>query len=196
MPARMCEPVLNERDAAESFSRHSVRQFLVEENYWPGLGELTREKRKKATAIAAAKGCGGRRCPSWRSSMTKRQRISGNDIPEHTQPFPTAVRIANLIFSSAIGGRDAGSGTLPSDPNAQITQAFANMRRTVEAGGGTIGDIAKVTIYLNDRKDRDAINSEWVKMFPEESDRPVRHTIKTEIPPGRAIQLEFVAVIG
>ena len=40
------------------------------------------------------------------------------------------------------------------------------MRRIVEAGGGSTGDIAKVVVYLKDRKDRDMVNVERVKMFP------------------------------
>ena len=71
-----------------------------------------------------------------------------------------AVRVGNMIFSSAIGGQDAEIGETPEDPEAQIAQAFANVRRIVEAGGGGTGDIAKVVVYLNDRKDRDMVDVE------------------------------------
>ncbi len=69
------------------------------------------------------------------------------------------------------------------------------MRRIVEAGGGTTGDIAKVSVYLKDRKDRDMVNVEWVKMFPSEDDCPVRHAIPSDLPGNRVIQLEFIAVV-
>jgi enamine deaminase RidA (YjgF/YER057c/UK114 family) len=70
------------------------------------------------------------------------------------------------------------------------------MRNMVEAGGGGVGDIAKVVVYLNDRKDRDMVNAEWTRMFPDEDDRPVRHTITTELPGKRVIQMEFIAVVA
>lgn len=127
--------------------------------------------------------------------MAKRQSISGPGIPEHPQPFPPAVRVGDMIFSSAIGGQNAETGETPEDPQAQIAQAFTNMRTIVEKGGGTTGDIGKVVVYLNDRKDRDMVNVEWTNMFPEESDCPVRHAITTELPGKRVIQLEFIAVI-
>ena len=127
--------------------------------------------------------------------MAKRKPISGRGIPEHPQPFPAAVRVGNMIFSAGIGSQDAETGSEPETPEGQIAQAFANMRRIVEAGGGQVGDIAKVVVYLNDRKDRDMVNVEWEKMFPDEGDRPVRHTITTDLPRNRVIQMEFSAVV-
>jgi 2-iminobutanoate/2-iminopropanoate deaminase len=127
--------------------------------------------------------------------MAKRRAIKGPDIPEHPQPFPPAIRIGNMIFSAGIGSKDALTGKDPDEPRAQIAQAFENMKRIVEKGGGSVGDIAKVVVYLNDRKDRDMVNAEWVKMFPDENDCPVRHTITTELPRKRVIQLEFIAVV-
>jgi enamine deaminase RidA (YjgF/YER057c/UK114 family) len=127
--------------------------------------------------------------------MAKRQVIAGPDIPDHPQPFPTAVRIGNMIFSATIGGKDPASGETSDDSAAQVAQAFINMRAAVERGGGTTGDIAKVEVYLLDRKDRDLVNTEWVAMFPDEDDRPVRHTIASELGGKNVIQLEFVAVL-
>ena len=128
--------------------------------------------------------------------MAKRQIIVGDDIPSHPQPFPTAVRIGNMIFSSAVNGRDAVNDVLPEDPATQIAQAFENMRRIVERGGGDVGDIAKVVVHLANRDDRALMNPVWVKMFPDEADRPVRHTIAANLPSKAIIQLEFIAVIG
>jgi enamine deaminase RidA (YjgF/YER057c/UK114 family) len=127
--------------------------------------------------------------------MAKRQPIAGKGIPEHPQPFPAALRIGNMIFSAGIGTKDAERNVDPESPAEQVAQAFENMRRIVEAGGGQIGDIAKVVVYLKDRKDRDLVNSEWIKMFPDENDRPVRHSIPTDLPRNRVIQLEFIAVL-
>ncbi|MFT5539193.1 MAG: 2-iminobutanoate/2-iminopropanoate deaminase [Alphaproteobacteria bacterium] len=127
--------------------------------------------------------------------MAKRTSITGDNIPEHPQPFPPAVRVGNMIFSAGISGQIAATGDTPEDPQAQIAQAFANMRTIVEAGGGTVGDIGKVVVYLNDRKDRDMVNAEWTKMFPSEADCPVRHTLPGDLPGKRVIQMEFIAVV-
>jgi len=127
--------------------------------------------------------------------MAKRQIIAGDDIPSHPQPFPTAVRVGNMIFSSAVGGHDPATRKAPDGKEAQIAQAFANVRKIVETGGGTVGDIGKVVVYLEDKKDRELVNAEWIKMFPDENDRPVRHTVSAELPGKLIIQLEFIAVV-
>ena len=128
--------------------------------------------------------------------MANRQIIAAPDIPEHPQPFPTAVRVGNVIFSSALSGKDAVSGETSDDLETQVAQAFTNMRRVVEEGGGSPGDIGKVVVYLKDRKHRDVVNQEWIKMFPQESDRPVRHTIASDLGGKMQIQLEFIAVVS
>jgi 2-iminobutanoate/2-iminopropanoate deaminase len=127
--------------------------------------------------------------------MPVRQRIKGPNIPEHSQPFPAAVKIGNLVFSSAIGGDDPATHELPDDKDAQIRNAFQNVRNVLEAAGGSPANIGKVTIYVADRDDRKLINPHWLEMFPDEDDRPVRHTSAAVLPPGRCIQIEFIAVL-
>ena len=127
--------------------------------------------------------------------MAIRQRIKAANIPEHTQPFPAAVKIENFVFSSALGGDDPDTHALPADKNAQIKNAFQNVRNVIAAAGGSPANIGKVTIYVADRDDRTLINPHWLEMFPDEDDRPVRHTSATSLPPGRYIQIEFLAVL-
>lgn len=127
--------------------------------------------------------------------MGKRHSIKGKGIPSHPQPFPTAIRIGNMVFSSAIGGHDPETRQPPKEKEAQITQAFVNMRAIVETAGGTVDDIGKVVVYLRDKGDRDLVNAEWTRMFPDDDDRPVRHTVTSDLPGRLFIQLEFVAVL-
>jgi len=127
--------------------------------------------------------------------MPIRQVIKAANIPEHSNPFPTAVKIKNMLFSSAVGGDDPDTHALPPDKQAQITNVFQNIRNIMAAAGGTPANIGKVTIYVADRDDRRLINPHWLEMFPDADDRPVRHTAATSLPPGRHIQIEFIAVL-
>lgn len=127
--------------------------------------------------------------------MPIRQRIKAANIPEHANPFPAAVKIQNVVFSSALGGDDPETHELPSDKSTQIKNAFQNVRNVMTAAGGSPANIGKVTIYVADRDDRKLINPHWLEMFPDEDDRPVRHTAATTLPPGRFIQIEFIAVL-
>ncbi len=127
--------------------------------------------------------------------MGKRQVLEGEGLPHHQNPIPTAVRIGQFLFSSAIPGQDPATGELPTDPEAQVVFAFENVRRVLAAGGATTDDVAKMTVYLKDLSHRQWVNREWLKMFPEEQDRPVRHAIKSDLPGDMTIQLEIIAVL-
>lgn len=127
--------------------------------------------------------------------MAKRQSIEVANLPLHAQPFPAATRKGNMIFSSAISGMDPATKKVPDDAPTQIRNAFANLKTIVEAGGGTLEDIVKVTVFLQDRDMRPMVNEVWEKLFPDEASRPVRHTIGGPLPSNYVIQMEFVAVL-
>lgn len=127
--------------------------------------------------------------------MTKRQTISAPDIPEHKNPIPAATRIGNLVFSSAVGGEDPVSHALPDDSESQIANTFKTMAAIMREAGGSVEHIGKLSVYLADMQDRKLVNPHWLDMFPDESSRPVRHTSAKKLPPGRRIQVEFIAVL-
>lgn len=127
--------------------------------------------------------------------MAKRETIGGPDIMQHNQPFPTAVRVGNMVFSSAVGGDDVTDHSVPEDIETQVANAFEQMRRIMEKAGGSTDGIGKVSVMLKSRDDRKYVNPVWIEMFPDENDRPVRHTSEHNLVGGRLIQLEFIGVV-
>ena len=125
----------------------------------------------------------------------KRLSIRAPDIPEHVNPIPAATRIGNMLFSSAVGGEDPETHELPDDAGAQIENVFRTIRAIMREGGGSVADIGKVSVFLADKGNRKLVNPHWLEMFPDEESRPVRHTTEAKLPPGRHIQVEFIAVI-
>jgi len=128
--------------------------------------------------------------------MMKRQSINGSRA-RHENPIPNACRIGNIVMSSVIGGANPGTRELPPNLEQQVANVFGHIRHDVEAAGGTVDDIVKVTFWVKDpAKQRAALNEEWVKMFPNPESRPARHT--QHLPPdSRAlVQADFVAVLS
>jgi 2-iminobutanoate/2-iminopropanoate deaminase len=115
---------------------------------------------------------------------------------EHNAPIPAAVRLGDLLFSSAINGKDPASGKYPEEAREQVKFAFENMAALVRAGGGDVGDIAHVTVFLRNRDDRKHVDEEWLRMFPDPEDRPARHAVALDRPGAAVVQLEIVAVLG
>jgi 2-iminobutanoate/2-iminopropanoate deaminase len=114
---------------------------------------------------------------------------------EHGAPIPNGAAIGNMIFSSAISGRDAKTGLLSSDPDEQAEAMFRNLRLFMETAGGTPDNIAYMKVYLKEEKLRDPVNKAWLKMFPDEHDRPARHALKVELRAEVLFQIEVIAVL-
>ncbi|MBI2540318.1 MAG: RidA family protein [Deltaproteobacteria bacterium] len=113
----------------------------------------------------------------------------------HGAPIPNGAKIGNMVFSSAISGRDTETGKLPEEPDRQAEALFRNIRTFMKNAGGTPDNIAHMTVFLKEEKLRDSINKEWVKMFPDEKDRPARHAVTGELRGGMLFQVELVAVL-
>ncbi len=126
--------------------------------------------------------------------MAKRKSIHIKGM-EHGAPIPNGVVIGNMVFSSAISGKDAKTGIMPPDPDEQAEAMFRNLRLFMENAGGTPDNIAHMTVFLKDDKYRDSVNKAWLKMFPDEHDRPARHALKAETRGDMLMQIEVIAVL-
>jgi 2-iminobutanoate/2-iminopropanoate deaminase len=126
--------------------------------------------------------------------MAKRKSIHVEGM-EHGAPIPNGAVIGNLVFSSAISGKDAKTGVLSDDPVEQAQAMFRNLRVFMEKAGGSPDDIAHMKVYLKDEKYRDAVNKAWLHMFPDEHNRPARHALKVELRGNVLFQIEVVAVL-
>jgi enamine deaminase RidA (YjgF/YER057c/UK114 family) len=128
--------------------------------------------------------------------MAKRQSINGSRA-RHENPIPNASRIGNIVMSSVIGGANPGTRELPSTLEAQVANVFGYIRHDIEAAGGSVDDIIKITFYVKDpATQRAALNAEWLKMFPDADARPARHTQPLPADSRAMVQADFVAVIS
>jgi 2-iminobutanoate/2-iminopropanoate deaminase len=150
---------------------------------------------KKKVAKVAKKKVAAKKATVPRAAKLSRREIAAPDIPLHPQPFPTACKVGNFVFSSAISGEDPVTHELPEDPAQQIRNAFRTVRRVMEEAGGTLDNIGSMKVYVKDREIRPLINQIWQEVFSNEKSRPVRHMVPFDLPPGRVCQLEFLAVV-
>jgi 2-iminobutanoate/2-iminopropanoate deaminase len=128
--------------------------------------------------------------------MAKRQSING-PAARHENPIPNASRIGNIVMSSVIGGSNPGTRELPPTLEAQVANVFAGLRSDVEAAGGSVDDIIKVTFWVKDPvSQRAALNDQWVKMFPDAAARPARHTLPLPADSRALVQADFTAVLS
>jgi 2-iminobutanoate/2-iminopropanoate deaminase len=126
--------------------------------------------------------------------MAKRKSIHIKGM-EHGAPIPNGAVLGNIIFSSSISGKDAATGVLSADPDQQAEAMFRNLELFMKNAGGTPADVGHMTVYLKEEKHRDSVNKAWLKMFPDEHDRPARHALKAELRGEILFQIEVIAVL-
>jgi enamine deaminase RidA (YjgF/YER057c/UK114 family) len=125
--------------------------------------------------------------------MGKRKSIEIEGF-RHKNPIPAASRLGNMLMTGIITGTDPATGELADTLEAQCANIFHHVRAIMAAAGGSTGDIIKMNVWMKDRANRDVLNAEWVKMFPDAGSRPARHTSQTALEGGQLIVCDITAV--
>lgn len=130
------------------------------------------------------------------ANTTRRPRsIEIEGVTHGAAPIPAGARVGNMIFSSGIMGKDPATDKLPPDGPTQSMFMFQNLRTLLKNGGATLEDVAHVTAFVKDNSQREALNAEWLKCFPDPHDRPARHTQVADLQGGMLMQIEIIAVV-
>jgi 2-iminobutanoate/2-iminopropanoate deaminase len=130
--------------------------------------------------------------------MTQR-RLRSLEVPgvsHGAAPIPMGARVGNTLYSSGIPGVDPSTGKLAVDAAGQARFAFENLRALLKAGGASLEDVVRMTVYLKDNAAREHVNAQWLECFPDPHDRPARHTLMHDLQSGMLLQLEVVAVLA
>jgi len=83
-----------------------------------------------------------------------------------------------MLFAGGIHGLDLETGETAETLEEQVALMFRHVASVVEAAGGTTSDIVKMTVWLRDRTLRPVVDTHWLEMFPDPSDRPPSHTMR------------------
>ncbi len=76
----------------------------------------------------------------------------------------------------------------------QVRQAFANMKAVIEAAGGRLENIVKLTLFLTDLKQFPVANSIMAELIPEPF--PARSTVGvSSLPKDAQFEVEAIIVI-
>jgi 2-iminobutanoate/2-iminopropanoate deaminase len=103
------------------------------------------------------------------------------------------IRFGDMLFISGQLGmsRDAPDSTI----QGQTKKALENVRAVAEAGGSSMANIVKCTVFLTDLKDFAGMNSVYREVFSKEP--PARSTVIVAalVSPGARIEVECMAGI-
>ena len=126
--------------------------------------------------------------------MTRRV-VHSDAAPAAIGTYSQAVRHGELVFlSGQIPLDPATMNMVEGDFETRARQVFDNIAAVVEAAGGTLGGIVKLTIYLTDLDNFATVNSVMEDYF--EAPYPARAAVGVaSLPKGADVEADAILVL-
>jgi 2-iminobutanoate/2-iminopropanoate deaminase len=129
--------------------------------------------------------------------MSQTRKIIATDkAPGAVGPYSQAIATDGLVFTA---------GQIPIDPTTgqvdaitieeQTRQVLMNVRAVLHAAGSGLDRVVKMTVFMTDLGDFQAMNAVYSQFFP--ADAPARSAVQVvALPLGVQIEMEAVALTG
>jgi 2-iminobutanoate/2-iminopropanoate deaminase len=125
-----------------------------------------------------------------------RQIIATEKAPAAVGPYSQAVLRDRVLYTAGQIGLSPRTGQLVEGGiEAQTRQALANLQAILQAAGGSLADVLKTTVYLQDIGDFQAMNQVYATFFA--GDPPARSAVQVAaLPLGALVEIEAVAILA
>jgi reactive intermediate/imine deaminase len=117
--------------------------------------------------------------------------------PDIYEPFllSQGIKFGNLLFVSGQAGAREDGKIVDGGFRAQGEQAFTNLKRALEAGGSSLDDVVKVTIFVTDMGNFKEVVELRRKFFSEPYPADTIAEVKALYDPKVMIEIEAIAAI-
>lgn len=125
-----------------------------------------------------------------------RSLISTDGAPAAIGPYAQGVRAGNFIFTAGQCGLDPITGQVVSGGiKEQTERVLENLKAVLEAGGSSLGQVVKTTVFLKDMNDFAAMNAVYAAYFESDSEiLPARSTVEVaRLPRNVLVEIEAIA---
>jgi len=115
--------------------------------------------------------------------------------PKAIGPYSLGVKAGQLMFVSGQLGLDPATGSLvEGGVEAETRQVLTNLKAILEAGGASLQQVVKTTVFLCDINDFVRMNEVYGKFFSEYP--PARSTVQVAaLPRNGAVEIEVIALL-
>jgi 2-iminobutanoate/2-iminopropanoate deaminase len=117
------------------------------------------------------------------------------DPPTYTQTMKVTGAQTILFVSGQVAYDDKGQPGHPGDFAAQARATYSALKAQVEAGGGSLANIVKLTTYLVDIRYRNDLASIREEFFGKKGPASTLVGVTALAQPGWLIEVEAIAVI-
>jgi 2-iminobutanoate/2-iminopropanoate deaminase len=114
--------------------------------------------------------------------------------PDPVGPYSQAVTDGNLLFASGQIPIDPSTGAIvPGEIEDETRQVIANLGAVLEAGGSSLAQVLKATVYVTDLSLFARINAVYAEHFTGDPP-PARATVQVAaLPLGARVEIDAIA---
>ncbi|MDR5825665.1 RidA family protein [Caballeronia sp. LZ043] len=124
-----------------------------------------------------------------------RERVITRPDPYESFLLSQGIKANGWLFISGQAGADEDGQIVTGGFMAQGEQAFANLRRALEAGGASLHDVVKVTIFVTDMGHFEDVVALRRKFFSAPYPADTIAEIRALYTPEAMIEIEAIAVV-
>jgi 2-iminobutanoate/2-iminopropanoate deaminase len=124
------------------------------------------------------------------------ERVMTHPDPYEPYLLSQGIKFGNLLFISGQAGAGDDGRIVAGDFRAQGAQAFANLRRALEAGGSSLDKVIKVTIFVTDMNHFQDVVALRRQFFSAPYPADTIAEIKALYDPAALIEIEAIAALG
>ena len=124
-----------------------------------------------------------------------REIVSTDKAPGAIGPYSQAIKTGGMVYCSGQIPIDPETGEfVSSDISEQTEQVLKNLTAVLEAGGTSLGNVVKTTVFLADMSDFAAMNEVYGRYFND--NKPARATVQAaRLPRDAKVEIECIAVV-
>ena len=125
--------------------------------------------------------------------MTK-EVITTEKAPKALGPYSAGIKVGQFIYTAGQLGLDPVTNNLTEGIEAQTRQALNNLSAILEAAGGSMANVVKTTVFLQNLNDFAAMNAVYATFFGEKP--PARSTVQVAaLPKAGLVEIEAIAIL-
>ncbi len=118
--------------------------------------------------------------------------VQTDDAPRAIGPYSQAIQVDGWLYASGQLPMTPAGDMVEGDIEAQAEQVFNNIEAILKAAGGSLSQVVKVTVFVQDLNDFARLNAVYERRFA--GHKPARSTVEVaRLPRDARVEIEIIA---
>ena len=118
--------------------------------------------------------------------------VQTDDAPRAIGPYSQAIQVDGWLYASGQLPMTPAGDMVEGDIEIQAEQVFNNIEAILKAAGGSLSQVVKATVFVQDLNDFARLNAVYERRFADH--KPARSTVEVaRLPRDGRVEIEIIA---